>query len=268
MNSSPSRRIRLLWIVIAFVTLGFVARLYWLQIVEGSSFSEEAGHQYASASGNVFDRGTIYFSSKDGGLIAAASLESGFLLAINPSKIADPEEAYETLSPLLPLDHDDFVARASKSGDRYEEIAHRLSEEAVAALSALDAPWTIVTREKWRFYPGKRLASNALGFVGYQGDDFSGRYGLERYYNDTLSRDRTNLYENFFSEIFSTVREAATTGLKGDIVSTIEPNVQASLEHMLSSVQEKWNPDTVGAVVINPKNGDIYALAVLPNFNL
>ena len=268
MNSSPSRRIRLLWIVIAFVTLGFVARLYWLQIVEGSSFSEEAGHQYASASGNVFDRGTIYFSSKDGGLIAAASLESGFLLAINPSKIADPEEAYETLSPLLPLDHDDFVARASKSGDRYEEIAHRLSEEAVAALSALDAPWTIVTREKWRFYPGKRLASNALGFVGYQGDDFSGRYGLERYYNDVLSRDRTNLYGNFFSEIFSTVREAATTGLKGDIISTIEPNVQASLEHTLSSVQEKWNPDTVGAVVINPKNGDIYALAVLPNFNL
>ena len=202
MNSSSSRRIRLLWIAIAFLTLGFVVRLYWLQIVEGSSFSDEANRQYASASGNVFDRGTIYFSSKDGGLIAGASLESGFLLAIDPSKIANAEEAYETLSPLLPLNRDDFIARASKSGDRYEEIAHRLSEEAVTALTALDAPWTIVTREKWRFYPGGRLASNTVGIVGYQGDDFSGRYGLERYYNDVLSRDRTNLYENFFSKIF------------------------------------------------------------------
>ena len=43
-----------------------------------------------------------------------------------------------------------------------------------------------MSRERWRVYRGEKLAANTLGFVGYSGDTFSGRYGLERYYDDTL----------------------------------------------------------------------------------
>lgn len=267
MSSSTSLRIRTIWILLAVITASFILRLYWLQIVHGEQYADAGNHQYASAGGTVFDRGTIYFSEKDGRLVAAASLKSGYLLAINPAEIDDPLLAYETLSSILTLDKDDFIMRASKNTDRYEEIAHRLNEEEAAALRALNVSWTILSREKWRFYPGNSMASNVLGFVGYSGDDFSGRYGLERYYEDVLSRAKENPYKNFFTEIFSAAKEAATTGLKGDIISTIEPSVESALEHTLASINSAWRPDTTGGIIINPNDGSIYALALIPHYN-
>ena len=59
-----------------------------------------------------------------------------------------------------------------------------------------------VFKEKWRFYPGSNLASQSLGFVAYKGDDLGGRYGLERQYDDQLSRNKDNPYINFFAEVF------------------------------------------------------------------
>src|SRR3990167_7205681 len=154
MSSRFAWRIRAIWILLFLVTVIFLSRLYYLQVMHHEAYLDEADRQYASSAGTVYDRGTIYFSSKEGGLVAAASLKSGYFLAINPSAIKDPRETHDLLSSVISLNKEDFLVRASKSTDRYEEIAHRLSDEAVTALKALSAPWTTVSREKWRFYPG------------------------------------------------------------------------------------------------------------------
>ena len=59
-----------------------------LQIVEHDSYSTKADRQYAKSSSSLFSRGTIYFKNKDNTLVSAASLKTGFTLALNPQLIA------------------------------------------------------------------------------------------------------------------------------------------------------------------------------------
>ena len=266
-SSGHTGRIRLLWVLIAFAVVVYGARLYWLQVMRNETYADQALHQYASASGSVFDRGSILFSDKNGGLTSAATLKSGFTLAINPSKISDINAAYETISSLISVDRALFFVRAEKKEDQYEEVARRLDENTVDTIKAQELPWMILSQEKWRYYPGATLAAHALGFVGYDGDVLSGRYGLERYYEDALSRSNRDPYRNFLVDIFSTTKRGITKGFEGDIVSAIEPKVQTALEGELRGINEQWSPDTIGGIVINPKSGAIYAMAVFPTFD-
>ena len=121
-----------------------------------------------------------------------------------------------------------------------------------------------------RFYPGGSLAAQELGFVAYNNDNTQkGRYGLERYYDQTLAQNTQDLYSNFFVELFGAAR-AALQGEQqsGSIVTTIEPSVQAELERTLAGYDDIWHPQLTGGIIMNPQNGEIYAMAVAPTFDL
>ncbi|OGJ12294.1 hypothetical protein A2432_00350, partial [Candidatus Nomurabacteria bacterium RIFOXYC1_FULL_43_8] len=172
-------------------------------------------------------------------------------------------------SKIVTLDHDDFITKADKKNDPYEEIANYLSKEQADAISALKLPGVSIFKEKWRFYPGSNLASHTLGFVGYKGDVLGGRYGLERQYESTLSRNINNPYINFFAEVFSNINKTLFENEipEGDIVTTIEPQVQGFLEKKLTEVKDRYQVDSIGGIIMNPKDGAIYALGVKPDFN-
>jgi cell division protein FtsI/penicillin-binding protein 2 len=266
----PVVRIRIISVVLIVFAFFLVTKLYFVQIVSGDEFKERADRQYVRPVGGVFERGTIFFQSKDSTLMAAASLKLGYTVAINPKILIDPEEVYKKLSEHITIDHDDFTAKAGKINDTYEEIAKRIEPDIADAITALDIKGVNLYKEKWRYYPGETMASHVLGFVGYNKDnEYGGRYGLENYYDDVLQRNDQNVYVNFFAEVFSDIRKTLTdTGtIEGDIVSTIEPNVQAFLEKQIQSVNTKYNSKLTGAVVIDPKTGEIYAMGAYPEFN-
>ncbi len=269
-SSSHTIRIRIVFGIFACVCLALLTKLYIVQIAEGDEFVGRADRQYTQPQGGLFERGTIYFKDKNDERIAAATIASGFLLAINPSVIEDPETVYAAINPIVPLEHERFLSRASRSEDPYEEVAHQLTEEQAKQIEALDMDGVRVYKQHWRLYPGDSLAAHVLGFVGSDGETESGQYGLERYYERTLSRVTDSVYVNFFAEVFSNVRHVidATDGEgEGDIITTIEPTVQAALEEGLVHVKEKWNPKSAGAIIIDPVTGDIYALAAYPTFD-
>ncbi len=188
-------RIRIISFVVVFLALLVIAKLFFLQVVHGSFYSEAANRQYVTPLGNIFERGNIFFTSRNGNIISAATLKSGFKVAIVPKNISDAEQMYQSLNAIIPLDHDSFIAKASKSSDPYEEIATKLTKEQADAITALGLTGVNIFKESWRYYPGDSLASPAIGFVAYKGNDFSGRYGLERYYNDVLSRNGYFCYQ-------------------------------------------------------------------------
>ncbi|OGI46178.1 hypothetical protein A2121_02190 [Candidatus Nomurabacteria bacterium GWB1_40_6] len=257
-----------LFCVIVFAGI-LMAKLFFVQIVHGKTYSEAADRQYATASSDIFERGNIYFERKDGQLVSAATQISGFKMAINTNKIIDLEDTYEKLSKVVDVAHGDFIAKAEKKNDPYEEILHHLGKEQADAISGLKLPGVNIYKEKWRFYPGGNLASHTLGFVGYKGDELGGRYGLERQYDDLLSRDDNNPYVNFFAEVFSNIRKTLfeKEALEGDIVTTIEPQVQGFLEKKLVEVRDKYQVDSIGGIIMNPQDGSIYALSVKPDFD-
>ena len=269
MNYSFLSRTKVLSICVLSFALLMIAKLFLLQVVHSNSYSERADRQYATPSSDIFERGTIFFEKKDGQLVSAASQTTGFKLSINPQKISEPEIIYQKLSEVLKLDHDEFLLKAEKKNDPYEEIATHLSKEEADAISSKKISGVSIFKEKWRFYPGGNLASNSLGLVAYNGDDLSGRYGLERQYNNVLSRDKDNPYINFFAEVFSNINEKLfeSETRNGNILTTIEPTVQALLEKTLSGVKEKYKVDSIGGIIMNPKDGSIYAISIKPDFD-
>lgn len=245
-----------------------MTRLFWVQVVHGGYYSGEADRQYVTPARDIYERGTVYWQRRDGELISAAAQISGFKLAINPMKITDAAEVYEKVSAIVPLSREDFLSQAEKENDPYEEVAFRLTKEKADAVSALKIPGVSVFKEKWRSYSGESLASHTLGFVGYKGDELGGRYGLERQYDRELSRGKNEPYVNFFAEVFSNIQKSFSEEEKeGDIITSIEPQVQSFLQDKLNEVKEKYSVDLVGGIIMDPRDGSIYALAALPDFD-
>ncbi|HVZ75886.1 MAG TPA: penicillin-binding protein 2 [Candidatus Paceibacterota bacterium] len=126
------------------------------------------------------------------------------------------------------------------------------------------------TSERKRAYPGGSLAAQEIGFVAYNNDNTQkGRYGLEKYYDTTLSQAGEDLYSNFFVQLFGAAKRAlAGDPQSGSVVTTIEPTVQAELERTLANYDAQWHPELTGGIIMNPQNGEIYAMAVAPTFDL
>jgi cell division protein FtsI/penicillin-binding protein 2 len=89
---NTTNRIRIISACMILFAGLLVAKLYFVQVVSGDIFDEKADRQYTRPVGTVFNRGTIFFQAKDSTLMAAASLRTGYTVALNPKLLKDPEE--------------------------------------------------------------------------------------------------------------------------------------------------------------------------------
>ncbi|CAN5730086.1 stage V sporulation protein D [soil metagenome] len=265
-------RLRVLAGGIALAALLLVVRLYFVQIVNGQEFALRAERQYVSSSQELFNRGSIFFTLKDGSPISAATLATGFLIAINPEILKDPAGTYAAIAAKVPtLDHDGFMASAAKTNDPYEVVAHHVSDDAGRAVDALDIHGVQVERERWRDYPAGVGAAQSVGIIAFDNDNLlAGRLGLERYYEDILAHGGEGVFGNFFAELFANLDNVvldARSAREGDIVTSIEPVVQKKLDQTLAAVQAKYGSQSTGGIIMNPRTGEIYALDSYPTFD-
>lgn len=248
-------------------------RLYFVQIVYGAEYSQKGDRQFASSASGLFDRGTIYFTRKDGTHISAATLATGFLVAINPQTLTNPEEAYRTITSVASttLSEEAFLLAAGKKNQVYIEVAHHLDEAPGKALSSRHLPGVQVLRERWRYEPGGTLAAESIGIVSYgSGDTLAGRTGLEAMYEDTLSRSGDSLYRNFFAELFSDAGSLlvdAKDARQGSIITTIEPDVETRLAEDIRKVNERYASRSSGGIIMDPATGAIIALTSFPTYD-
>ncbi|GMU74126.1 MAG: cell division protein FtsI [Candidatus Campbellbacteria bacterium] len=269
-SDTHHRRIHFLFGVFFVIALVFIGKLYLVQIVQHDSWDDRADRQFSLPSGRIFDRGTIFFQDKAGERISAATLASGLTLAILPDKLEDPSDAYDKLSAIVAIDKDEFMEKAAKKGDPYEMITRRIDAEDAEQILSLGIGGVVLEKERWRLYPGDERAANTIGFVGFDGDDLVGRYGLEQFYEEVLQRRDEKLYKNIFVEVFSGVQDVAKAReneARGDVVTSIEPNVQSYLEGLLTGLNEELSPRSLGGVIMDPMTGEIVALAILPTFD-
>lgn len=272
MRRAVRARLRILSGGLLLVALLLVTRLYFVQIVHGRDFSLRADRQYISASQALYDRGSIYFTRKDGTLLSAASLGTGFIVSINPSQVADATATYEKLSSFMPVDQAAFLASAAKKADPYEVVADRVPEDTGQAISAAKIPGVTVTRERWRTYPAATEAAQSIGFVAYDNDNsVAGRSGLERYYNDVLDRNASGLFGNFFAELFANLDNVvvdARAARQGDLITTIDPVVEEKLDQVLAATNAQYSSQDTGGIIMDPTTGEIIALDTYPGFDL
>lgn len=273
MRAQFRARIRIVLASIILVALCAIGRLYFLQIVHGDMYDQKADHQFASGGSGMFDRGSIYFTRKDSTLIAASTLATGFLVAVNPQVLTDTERAFKAIEAVAPgaVTREEVESAVAKKNRVYVEVAHHLSGEAGAKLASEKIPGVQVLKETWRYYPGGTLASQSIGIVSYgEGDTLAGRTGVEAKYEETLSRSSEALYRNFFAELFSNVGNLLVNAAdvkEGDVVTTLEPEVQTRLENDIAEVNKRYSSKESGGIIMDPKTGAIIAMTTFPSFD-
>lgn len=262
--------IHILSIGVVCCALVLLIRLYDVQVRKGEHFSEISDRQYSSLKlDENFDRGLIVFSYKDGRDFFAASNQTGYTLAIDPSHLENPDKVYEELSKFETIDRADYDAKVAKSDDPYEELVKQVTEDKGKEILALRLPGVILEKKRWRFYPGNELGASILGFIAEKDDTLKGQYGLERYYDDVLKKSSEDLYSNIFVELYSGLKKTFGEGrFSGTIVATIEPGVQAYAEELIVRIQSEWASKNTGIIVMDPDTGEIIAMAQHPTFNL
>ncbi len=277
MNSKQRLKLRVVGIAIICAAGVLISSLYFTQIVNGPTYAAKADQQYVKPAVTLFDRGAIYLQSKDSIRVAGATVAEGYLVFMNPSIMTSPEQSYQILSQYIKLDHDDFLRRASKVGDRYEELAHRVNADVAQSINSLGIVGLGTSKETWRSYPMAEVSSQTIGLIGQsksatttEQSNIIGRYGLERTYEEVLSRPSIGSNGNMFAQIFSGLGNTLVgSGVKnkGNIISSLEPTVSAFVQKTLEKTISEWNPDEIGGIVMDPNTGEIFAAVSLPSFN-
>ncbi|MEK7552492.1 MAG: penicillin-binding protein 2, partial [Patescibacteria group bacterium] len=264
---------RLHFLIAVMIAVGLLlsTKLFFIQIIKGEKYRQTAERQNQQSLNKIFDRGAIFFETKDGTLVSGATLEVGYILAINPKQLVNPEAVYLKLNKIWPINQEFFIAKSKQRDDPYVEIAARLPAATGLAIRKLGLSGVQVIEQHFRSYPGGTLAAHALGFMGYNNDDYGGRYGLEKQYDQVLRRERTLSFTTFLSEILLGVSTSLGVGASsanlGDIVTTIEPDAQRFLENELDTVTTRWQTKAVGGIILDPKTGAIVAMAARPTFD-
>lgn len=267
-------RIRVITGAILLLVLILIGRLYQIQVLKNGYYTDLAESQYVYTKQDLYSRGSIFFTTKDGEKVSAASIRSGFVLAFNPKLIEKPAEMCRLIVPLLKVTEEKCVDRASLEGRTYVEIENTLSKEAADEIEKMDLDGVSLYRNQWRYYPGGPMSARSIGFVGYtdkSDSELYGKYGLERYYDSVLVKEKDERSVNFFAEIFSNLGDLVyrkDKNLHGDIVTTMEPTVSRMLDSVLLDTNNKYNSKLTGAIIMNPQNGEIYAMNAVPGFDL
>ena len=247
-----------------------------MQVVNGHVYTARAQAQYAKPSVSIFDRGSIFFQSKDDSHVVAASITRGYFIYLNPKLITNAPQTLQAISQYLTIDKSLFNKDVNASSS-YVELVHKLDGSVASQIQNLKLTGVGVATEAWRSYPGGQLAAQTLGLIGEASADNSsstvgtikGRYGIERSYDSILSRPSEGSTVNVFADLFSGFSSALgnDSNTEGDVVTTIEPTSQAYLEKVLADTSAQWHPDSIGGIVMDPQTGDIVALGSLPTYD-
>lgn len=256
-----------LWFIFGLIIMG---RAFYVQVIKHSYYADLASKQYVSSTPVNFDRGTIYFSNFKSTPVPAAQLRTTYRVAIDPTQIVDQAGLYTKLSAYISLDKALFMEKATKKNDSYEEVAKDISNDVVVLMRPKKFKGVTYVKDNKRAYTQEMIGAKVLGFVGNDGLRMKGQYGLERYYDDVLTRNSSDKSVNFFAELFTDIEKTIVTNTdrqEGDIVLTIDAEAQRMLHATLLETKAAWRSDVVGGIIMDPKTGAIIAMDGLPTYN-
>lgn len=267
--SIKKRMVRyLMGFVIVFI--GLAVHIIKIQFVDGEKLSQLAYEQQTLDRKITPKRGKIYDSS--GKIVLAESIKVQ-AITVNPNRIKDKEKVAKKLSELFNLDYDKVLKKISKKVsivDIAKKVDNETANELRKWLKENDIKEGVnIDEDTMRVYPNNNLASQVIGFCG---SDNQGLNGIEAEYDKVLKGENgsiSKLTDATGKRIKNTSEEYKDPIDGNDLVLTIDFNIQSIAEKYLKQACIDNNcTDGGNVIVMNPKNGEILALAGYPNYNL
>ncbi|MBE9547659.1 MAG: penicillin-binding protein, partial [Proteobacteria bacterium] len=251
----------LVFFLVLFIAL--ISRAFQLQILSGETLKAKAQRQHTKTLQFQPERGLIL--DRNGEKLAASIMVDS--VCANPSRINNPGKVSLKLSSALGVKKKTIRKRLSKSGN-FCWIARRISPAQAGNVSALNIDGIYLIKEPKRFYPNRELAGQLLGFAGL---DSTGLEGLELKYDGYLKGEPEKfLWEKDAKGKKIYVERSSTAGKQNEscsLILTIDGRIQYLVESQLKEAVEKTGSKGGIAIVMDPRTGEILAMANVPVFN-
>ena len=250
------------------IVVGIIAvRLFWIQIIQHDEWLAKAEAQQTLQSILPAQRGEIYMMDGSQPVVVAMN-EKIWTVIVDPA-ITDKDAAKNIVEQHahneVIADWDEAFADKSK---RYYVVARNVSRTAAEAIANAKVKGVVLQENTRRAYPENSLGASVLGFVNAEG---VGQYGVEGTFNNELKgtngllKTVTDINKVALSIGDNNVRLPAKNGK--NIVLTIDRNLQYKVEQILEQQMKAMGKTHASALVMNPKNGKVLAMANLPSYN-
>lgn len=255
-------RVRALVAIFAVAFLLIALRLVWIQVVEAPALAERARSQRMRDVEVAPRRGTIY--DREGEPLAV-SVEAKTIY-VSPPQVRDSEHAAQALCAVLGGKKKTYLDKLNSSAG-FVYIARKVDLEIARELEALDLDGVGFVDDFKRIYPGGDLGSQVLGFVGV---DDQGLAGLEKHYDDILAGTPGVMMgerDPYGRPIPGGIQKVIPPEHGRDIILAIDKDVQQEAQSALAKAVKTWGAKSASAVVLDPRNGEILAMASAPGFD-
>ncbi len=263
-NKTYNRRnvfIVVICIIITATTL--TSRLSYLMIFKSQEYANRARKLHERERPIKAQRGTIY--DRNGVIIATNKPVS--TISVIYSQITEREKVIDVLSRKLGLSKE-YVRKRVEKDTSLERIKSNVDKSLADEIRGLKLDGVMVDEDYKRYYPYNDLASKVIGFTG---GDNQGIIGLEVEYEKYLKGiDGTilTLTTAYGIEIENAAEGRIEPKPGNNLITTIDINIQQYAEQAAKKVLEAKKANNVKMILMNPQNGEIYAMVNVPEFNL
>lgn len=293
-KKKPSRSrnvIQGFFIVFALLFLVAFVQIFYFQIVQGKTLSQEAQDQRMRQIETPAKRGSIF--DREGETLAV-SVQAYNIIA-DPTLISRPRQSAELIASCIGGSTSDYYSKLRRQGKRrYSIVAKSVDAEKIELLKKkiaaieLGEPGDTASSQRAykaeknykdglramayeltykRTYPGNSVASQVVGFVNAEN---VGSAGLELYYNDLLKGTSGLSFserDSHGNRIPAGIQRTIEAQDGNDIILTIDKDIQFFAEKELKKAVKGYDGIAGSVVVMNPKNGELYAAASYPTYN-
>lgn len=254
------RRIGLLFGGFLLCFLIIVGRAFWLQGVQGSKLASEAVSQQTETVTVPGLRGDLL--DRSGNKLAAS--EDAATIYATPYQVKNPPQAAAKLAPILKETKAEVLeALTAESGFSY--VARKVGLGTAAQVEALNLEGIGQLPDTRRVYPQGEMAGQVIGAVGSENEGLTGLELGEESVLGGSNGERRIVHDALGEPIrLETVKEAENGE---DIQLTLDPVIQRETERVLAGVGETYSPTGATAIVVDPRNSQVLAMANWPPVN-
>lgn len=257
------KNILIVVMVVMVVAIALTTRLGYLMIAKSEDYAARAEALHERERVIKAERGSIY----DANGVLIATNKPVCTISVIHAQIKDPERVITVLSDLLGLSEEKVRKRVEKVSS-IEKIKSNVDKLIADKIREFDLDGVMVDEDYKRYYPYNTLASKVIGFTG---SDNQGIIGLEVLYDDYLRGiDGTilTLTTAYGVEIENAAEDREEPQPGNDLYTSLDVNIQQYAEQAALKVMEAKNANNVKLILMNPQNGELYAMVNVPEFNL
>ncbi len=262
-KTAQKQRIFFVFVIVILCSFLLSARLVYLMVIKADHYAQKAKEVQQRERAIKAERGKIY--DRNGILIAANKPVS--TISVIHNQIKDKETVIRNLSVLLDIDEEKVRKRVEKKSSR-EKIKSNVEKNISDQIRKLNMAGVMVDEDYKRYYPYGSLASKVIGFAG---GDNQGILGLEATYDSMLAGQDGSILTSTNArgiEIEGAVENRIEPVAGNDLYCSLDVNLQKFAQQEADKVMKAKKAKNVRIIMMNPQDGQIYAMVNLPEFDL